>query len=153
MVLGPRPGRLRRPGPGRHRAVRDVLVLREAGDVHGQPEVLAGPLGTRARGRLPELRKQHHLNPALETGQIDYAGNFVTNVAPSYLDVSSTNHTWTSSPPYFADTNVVGLYLNVTVPPLNDPKVRQAIATASTARRCQPMVRPATSPRPALPAA
>ena len=67
-------------------------------------------------------------NPALEDGQIDYAGNFVTNVATSYLDVSSTNHTWTPSPPYFADTNVVGLYLNVTVPPLNDPKVRQAIS-------------------------
>jgi peptide/nickel transport system substrate-binding protein len=67
-------------------------------------------------------------NPALSNGQIDYAGNFVTNVATSYLDVSSTNHTWTPSPPYFADTNVVGLYLNVTQPPLNDAKVRQAIS-------------------------
>jgi len=77
---------------------------------------------------FPNYQSNTTSNPALETGQIDYAGNFVTNVAPSYLDVSSTNHTWTSSPPYFADTNVVGLYLNVTVPPLNDPKVRQAIS-------------------------
>jgi peptide/nickel transport system substrate-binding protein len=77
---------------------------------------------------FPNYQSNTTSNPALETGQIDYAGNFVTNVAPSYLDVSSTNHTWAPSPPYFADTNVVGLYLNVTVPPLNDPKVRQAIS-------------------------
>ena len=77
---------------------------------------------------FPNYQSNTTSNPALETGQIDYAGNFVTNVAPSYLDVSSTNHTWASSPPYFADTNVVGLYLNVTVPPLDDPKVRQAIS-------------------------
>ena len=77
---------------------------------------------------FPNYESNTTSNPALENGQIDYAGNFVTNVAPSYLDVSSTNHTWTPSPPYFADTNVVGLYLNVTVPPLNDPKVRQAIS-------------------------
>jgi peptide/nickel transport system substrate-binding protein len=77
---------------------------------------------------FPDYESNTTSNPALEDGQIDYAGNFVTNVATSYLDVSSTNHTWASSPPYFADTNVVGLYLNVTVPPLNDPKVRQAIS-------------------------
>jgi peptide/nickel transport system substrate-binding protein len=77
---------------------------------------------------FPNYQSNTTSNPALQNGQIDYAGNFVTNVPSSYLDVSSTNHTWTTSPPYFADTNVVGLYLNVTVPPLNDPKVRQAIS-------------------------
>ena len=77
---------------------------------------------------FPNYESNTTSNPALEAGQIDYAGNFVTNVATSYLDVSSTNHTWTFSAPYFADTNVVGLYLNVTVAPLNDPKVRQAIS-------------------------
>jgi peptide/nickel transport system substrate-binding protein len=77
---------------------------------------------------FPNYESNTTSNPALQNGQIDYAGNFVTNVAPSYLDVSSTNHTWATSPPYFADTNVVGLYLNVTVPPLNDPKVRRAIS-------------------------
>ena len=88
----------------------------QAGSVH-VPEVV-----------FPNYQSNTTSNPALENGQIDYAGNFVTNVAPSYLDVSSTNHTWADSPPYFADTNVVGLYLNVTVPPLNDPEVRQAIS-------------------------
>ena len=77
---------------------------------------------------FPNYENNTTSNPALENGQIDYAGNFVSDVAPSYLDVSSTNHTWTSSPPYFADTNVVGLYLNVKVPPLDDPMVRQAIS-------------------------
>jgi len=77
---------------------------------------------------FPNYENNTTSNPALENGQIDYAGNFVSDVAPSYLDVSSTNHTWTPSPPYFADTNVVGLYLNVKVPPLDDPMVRQAIS-------------------------
>src|SRR6266566_2222610 len=67
-------------------------------------------------------------NPALFNGQIDYAGNNVSNVATNYLGKSTDNHTWTSSPPYFADNNVVGLFLNVTKAPLNDVKVRQAIS-------------------------
>jgi peptide/nickel transport system substrate-binding protein len=67
-------------------------------------------------------------NPALESGQIDYAGNDVSNVASNFLSRSPANHTWTASPPYFADNNVVGLFLNVTKAPLNDAKVRQAIS-------------------------
>jgi peptide/nickel transport system substrate-binding protein len=67
-------------------------------------------------------------NPALFNGTIDYAGNNVSNVATNYLGRSPDNHTWTSNPPYFADNNVVGLFLNVTKAPLNDPKVRQAIS-------------------------
>src|SRR6266571_955898 len=67
-------------------------------------------------------------NPALFNGQIDYAGNNVSNVATNYLGKSTDNHTWTSSSPFFADNNVVGLFLNVTKAPLNDVKVRQAIS-------------------------
>jgi peptide/nickel transport system substrate-binding protein len=67
-------------------------------------------------------------NPALASGQIDYAGNNVSNVASNFLGKSPNNHTWTSSPPYFASNNVVGLFLNVTKAPLNDVKVRQAIS-------------------------
>src|SRR6266581_2883766 len=67
-------------------------------------------------------------NPALFNGQIDYAGNNVSNVATNYLGKSTDNHTWTSSPPYFADNNVVGLFLNVTTPPLNDVNARPAIS-------------------------
>jgi peptide/nickel transport system substrate-binding protein len=67
-------------------------------------------------------------NPALTSGQIDYAGNNVANVASNFLAKSTDNHTWTSSPPYFASNNVVGLFLNVTKAPLNDAKVRQAIS-------------------------
>jgi peptide/nickel transport system substrate-binding protein len=67
-------------------------------------------------------------NPALESGAIDYAGNDVSNVASNFLGKSTANHTWTSSPPYFASNNVVGLFLNVTKAPLNDVKVRLAIS-------------------------
>ena len=67
-------------------------------------------------------------NPALDSGQIGYAGNDVANVASDYLSANSSNHTWTSNQPWFADNNVVTLWLNTTKAPLNDPKVRLAIS-------------------------
>jgi peptide/nickel transport system substrate-binding protein len=67
-------------------------------------------------------------NPALDSGQIGYAGNDVTNVQSDYLSASTDNHTWTSNQPWFADNNVVTLWLNTTRAPLNDPKVRLAIS-------------------------
>ncbi|MBV9380998.1 MAG: hypothetical protein JO242_10040, partial [Streptosporangiaceae bacterium] len=67
-------------------------------------------------------------NPALESGQIEYAGNNVTNVQSNFLNRSPQNHTWTSSQPWFASNNVVTLWLNVAKAPLNDPKVRLAIS-------------------------
>ena len=67
-------------------------------------------------------------NPALDSGQIGYAGNDVADVQSDYLSASSSNHTWTSGQPWFADNNVVTLWLNTTKAPLNDPKVRQAIS-------------------------
>jgi peptide/nickel transport system substrate-binding protein len=67
-------------------------------------------------------------NPALDSGQIGYAGNNVANVQSNFLSASPNNHTWTSGQPWFADNNVVTLWLNVTKAPLNDPKVRLAIS-------------------------
>jgi peptide/nickel transport system substrate-binding protein len=67
-------------------------------------------------------------NPALDSGQIGYAGNDVANVQSNFLSASPDNHTWTSSSPYFASNNVVSLELNVTKAPLNDAKVREAIS-------------------------
>ncbi len=67
-------------------------------------------------------------NPALDSGQIGYAGNDVANVQSNFLSASQDNHTWTSSQPWFASNNVVTLWLNVSKAPLNDPKVRLAIS-------------------------
>jgi peptide/nickel transport system substrate-binding protein len=67
-------------------------------------------------------------NPALDSGQIGYAGNDVANVQSNFLSASPDNHTWTSGQPWFADNNVVTLWLNTTKAPLNDPKVRLAIS-------------------------
>jgi peptide/nickel transport system substrate-binding protein len=67
-------------------------------------------------------------NPALDSGQIGYAGNDVANVSSDYLSANANNHTWTASQPWFADNNVVTLWPNVTKAPLNDPKVRLAVS-------------------------
>jgi len=67
-------------------------------------------------------------NPALDSGQIGYAGNDVANVESDYLGANPGNHTWTSNQPWFADNNVVTLWPNVTKAPLNDPKVRLAVS-------------------------
>ena len=67
-------------------------------------------------------------NPALNNGQIGYACLDVSNVASNYLSANPNNHTWTSNQPWFADENVVTLWVNTTKAPLNDPKVRLAIS-------------------------
>ena len=67
-------------------------------------------------------------NPALDSGQIGYAGNDVADIQDNYLGVSSDNHTWTPAKPWFASNNVVTLWPNVTTAPLNDPKVRLAVS-------------------------
>ena len=67
-------------------------------------------------------------NPALDSGQIGYAGNDVANVASDYLSSNPSNHTWTASQPWFADNNVVTLWPNATKAPLNDPKIRLAVS-------------------------
>jgi peptide/nickel transport system substrate-binding protein len=77
---------------------------------------------------FPNFVSNTTANPALSDGQIDYAGNDVTNVQTNFLDKSSDYHTWTSNLPWFSDNNVVTLWLNTTRAPLNDPKVRLAIS-------------------------
>jgi len=77
---------------------------------------------------FPNFVSNDTANPALANGQIDYAGNAVSNVAENFLAKSPANHTWTKDQPWFSDNNVVTLWLNVTRAPLNDPKVRLAIS-------------------------
>jgi peptide/nickel transport system substrate-binding protein len=77
---------------------------------------------------FPNFVSNTTANPALSNGQIDYAGNDVSNVQSNFLSKSPDYHTWTSGQPWFSDNNVVTLWLNVTRAPLNDPKVRLAIS-------------------------
>ena len=77
---------------------------------------------------FPNFVSNTTANPALSDGQIDYAGNDVSNVESNFLNKSTDYHTWTASKPWFASNNVVTLWLNVTKAPLNDPKVRLAIS-------------------------
>src|SRR5581483_8218913 len=68
---------------------------------------------------------------ALTSGQIDWAGNDISNVQSVWVGANpATNHTWFSQAPYVSANNVATLWLNVTKAPLNDPKVRQAISYA-----------------------
>ncbi len=77
---------------------------------------------------FPNFVSNTTANPALSNGQIDYAGNDVSNVESNFLSKSTDFHTWTSGKPWFSDNNVVTLWLNTTRAPLNDPKVRLAIS-------------------------
>jgi peptide/nickel transport system substrate-binding protein len=68
---------------------------------------------------------------ALEAGQIDWGGNYITNVQSVFVAKDpTTNKVWFSNSPYMASNNVVTLWLNVTKAPLTDPKVRQALSYA-----------------------
>src|SRR6516225_9870745 len=68
---------------------------------------------------------------ALESGQIDWAGNYLTNVQNVFVAKDPAhNKVWTASTPYMSSNNVVTLWLNTTKAPLTDPKVRQAISYA-----------------------
>ena len=77
---------------------------------------------------FPSYNTNANLVPPIASGQIDWAGNYVTDIQGNYLSKSTDNHTWLSSAPYFSDNNVVTLFLNTTKAPLNDPAVRQAIS-------------------------
>ncbi|HLK01774.1 MAG TPA: ABC transporter substrate-binding protein [Streptosporangiaceae bacterium] len=67
---------------------------------------------------------------AVTSGQVDWAGNDIPNVQSVFTGASPSNHLWLSSTPYFAANNVVTMWFNTTKAPLNDPKVRQAVAYA-----------------------
>jgi len=77
---------------------------------------------------FPNFVSNTTANPALDSGQIGYAGNDVANVQGDFLSANSNNHTWTSDQPWFASNNVVTLWLNTTKAPLNDTKVRLAVS-------------------------
>jgi peptide/nickel transport system substrate-binding protein len=64
-------------------------------------------------------------NQALDNGQIDWAGNYVTNIDQTYVAKDPTHNKY-----YFPATNTVVLTLNVTKAPFNDVKVRQAVSAA-----------------------
>jgi peptide/nickel transport system substrate-binding protein len=69
---------------------------------------------------------------ALESGQIDWAGNYLTNVQNVFVAKDPAhNKVWFSSSPYMTANNVVTLWLNTARAPLNDPKVRQALSYAT----------------------
>ncbi len=84
---------------------------------------------------FPNYVSNDTANPDLSGGLIDYAGNAVSNVQANFLDRSPDFHTWTSKQPWFSANNVVTLWLNVTRPPLNDPKVRLAISAGINRRQ------------------
>ncbi len=77
---------------------------------------------------FPSYNNNANLVPPIASGQIDWAGNYVADIAGNYLSKSPDNHTWLSGAPYFSDNNVVSMFLNTTKAPLNDPAVRQAIS-------------------------
>jgi peptide/nickel transport system substrate-binding protein len=76
---------------------------------------------------FPSYNTNANLVPPIQSGQIDWAGNYVANIQGNYLSKSPDNHTWLSGAPYFSANNVVSLFINTKKPPLNDPAVRQAI--------------------------
>src|SRR5215469_15977242 len=76
---------------------------------------------------FPSYNTNANLVPPIQNGQIDWAGNYVSDIQGNFLSKSPENHTWLSSAPYFSANNVVSLFVNTTKAPLNDPRVRQAI--------------------------
>jgi peptide/nickel transport system substrate-binding protein len=84
--------------------------------------------------RVPEISYPNYAtndaaSAALESGQVDYAGIDVSNVQQNFLGKDPAHfRTWTASQPWFYDSNVVTLWLNVTRAPLDDPQVRRAIS-------------------------
>jgi len=86
---------------------------------------------------VPEVDFPSYVNntaaeQALESGQIDWAGNYLTNVQNVFVAKDPAhNKVWTANTPYMNSNNVVTLWLNTTKAPLNDPKVRQALSYAA----------------------
>jgi peptide/nickel transport system substrate-binding protein len=77
---------------------------------------------------FPAYTSNANLLLPVANGTIDWGGISISGVQQNFAAKSPSNITWTSSAPYFTDNNVVGLWFNTTKPPLNDPKVRQAIS-------------------------
>jgi len=64
-------------------------------------------------------------NQALDNGQIDWAGNYVTNIDQTYVAKDPQHNKY-----YFPATNTVVLIFNTTKAPFNDVHVRQAVSAA-----------------------
>jgi peptide/nickel transport system substrate-binding protein len=74
---------------------------------------------------VPAYSSNTTANQALENGQIDWAGNDVSNIKSTYLDRDpADNHYW------FPATNTVIMVYNVTAAPFNDVAVRKAVSDA-----------------------
>jgi peptide/nickel transport system substrate-binding protein len=79
---------------------------------------------------FPSYGGNANLLQPIADGTIDWGGIDITGTPTNYLAKSTANNTWSTSAPYYSANNVVSLMFNVTVPPLNDPKVREAISYA-----------------------
>ena len=128
MGLGEQPGQLHRPQPGRHRPVHARKFSPQGYTLKQNPFYY-----NKASVHVPEIdfpsyNTNANLVPPIQSGSIDWAGNYVSDIQGNYLSKSPENHTWLSSAPYFNDNNVVSLFVNTTKAPLNDPAVRQAIS-------------------------
>jgi peptide/nickel transport system substrate-binding protein len=77
---------------------------------------------------FPAYANNANLLPPCSDGTIDWCGISIIGVSSNYLAKNKDNGLWQTSAPYFSDNNVVGLFFNTTVAPLNDPAVRQAIS-------------------------
>lgn len=74
---------------------------------------------------VPAYSSNTTANQALENGQIDWAGNDVSNIKSTYVNKDpQDNHYW------FPATNTVVLVFNVTAAPFNDVAVRKAVSAA-----------------------
>jgi len=79
---------------------------------------------------IPSYNQNANLQTPCSDGTIDWCGIGIQGVQQNYLSKSKDNSTWSTSSPFFAANNVVGLWFNVTKAPLSDPAVRQAISYA-----------------------
>jgi len=52
---------------------------------------------------FPSYDTNANLVPPISSGQIDWAGNYVSDISGNYLSKSPDNHTWLSSAPYFSE--------------------------------------------------
>ena len=74
---------------------------------------------------VPAYSSNTTANQALENGQIDWAGNDVSNIEKTYVAKDPAhNHYW------FPATNTVVMVYNVTSAPFNDVAVRKAVSDA-----------------------
>lgn len=74
---------------------------------------------------VPAYSSNTTANQALENGQIDWAGNDVSNIQTTYVNKDSkNNHYW------FPATNTVVMVYNTQTAPFNDVAVRKAVSDA-----------------------